>query len=524
MSENRDTQWAWRYHDLTKHSYWGVHRSRHQLDWDNRPSPFKIYPDIGPVPLSRHIAQTGAPALKAVASTGIDARGEAVPTLDQLASVLFYSAGVIREKTYPGGVIYFRAAACAGALYPNEVYVVCGDIEGLAAGVYHFGPGDFALRRLRGGDWRNNIVRATGSHPGAASAPVILIYTAISWRSTWKYRDRAYRYHFWDNGTILANALAMSAANGLPAEIVMGFVESEVNRLIAIDGQGELALSMLALGHTGAASSPSSSSATAEGPPEEELPELEPNVIPLSDCQVDYPSIREMHAASSLGDADEAGAWRNARVDRPSPAAAGGVVPLSPPRDEELPGAPIEEVIQRRASTRHFAARAISFADLSTILDRATRGVPADFLPDRQAQLNDIYVIVNRVDGLRPGAYFYRREEKALELLKEGEFSRRASYLTLEQPLGGDASATLFFMADLKSLLGAYGNRGYRAVQTEAGIIGGKAYLCAYAIKRGATGLTFYDDDVTEFFSPHAAGKSCIFVTAVGVPGKRPIY
>jgi SagB-type dehydrogenase family enzyme len=143
--------------------------------------------------------------------------------------------------------------------------------------------------------------------------------------------------------------------------------------------------------------------------------------------------------------------------------------------------------------------------------------------PDPQSQLNDIYIIVNRVDGLSPGAYFYRRDERALELLKEGEFSARAAYLTLEQSLGGDASATLFFMADLNSLLAAYGNRGYRAVQLEAGVIGGKVYLASYALNRGATGLTFYDDDVTEFFSPHAAGKSCVFVTALGVPGKRPL-
>jgi hypothetical protein len=50
----------------------------------------------------------------------------------------------------------------------------------------------------------------------------------------------------------------------------------------------------------------------------------------------------------------------------------------------------------------------------------------------------------------------------------------------------------------------------------EAGIIGGRLYLAAYAQRLGATGLTFYDDEVTEFFSPHAAGKSAIFLVALG--------
>jgi len=37
-----------------------------------------------------------------------------------------------------------------------------------------------------------------------------------------------------------------------------------------------------------------------------------------------------------------------------------------------------------------------------------------------------------------------------------------------------------------------FGNRGYRAVQLEAGILGGKLYLAAYAQRLGATGLTFF--------------------------------
>jgi ABC-type uncharacterized transport system YnjBCD ATPase subunit len=69
--------------------------------------------------------------------------------------------------------------------------------------------------------------------------------------------------------------------------------------------------------------------------------------------------------------------------------------------------------------------------------------------------------------------------------------------------------------------LNRLGNRGYRAVQLEAGITGGKLYLAAYAQRLGATGLTFYDDDVTSFFSPHGAGKSAIFLVAVGHSAKR---
>jgi len=51
--------------------------------------------------------------------------------------------------------------------------------------------------------------------------------------------------------------------------------------------------------------------------------------------------------------------------------------------------------------------------------------------------------------------------------------------------------------------------------------MGGKLYLAAYAQGLGATGLTFFDDDVTAFFSPHAAGKSVMFLVALGKPAPR---
>ena len=105
---------------------------------------------------------------------------------------------------------------------------------------------------------------------------------------------------------------------------------------------------------------------------------------------------------------------------------------------------------------------------------------------------------------------------REIECLKEGDFRSQARHLGLMQDLPGDAALDIFFLADLDSILERYGNRGYRAVQLEAGILGGRVYLAAYALRIGATGLTFLDDDVTTFFSPHAEGKSAIFLVAVG--------
>lgn len=507
---NRETEKALHYHEATKHSYWSIRTSVHYLDWDNQPLPFKIYRDLEPLALPSELPETGVATLDAVVGAP-DASGTQVPDLNVLAHILYYSAGITKTKRYPGGEVHFRAAACAGALYPIEVYVVCGDLPGLKAGVYHFSPRDFALRRLRAGDYRGVLVRATAREPAICRAPVILVQTAISWRSSWKYRDRAYRYHFWDDGMILANALAAATAHRMPAKVVMGFVDDEVNHLLGVDGEREMALTLFPLGR-----------ASVAPPPPDEVPDLRPETVPLSRSEVDYRLIREMHAASALSSVQEVEHWREAPSETREAPCGNNIFPLRSLAEDEWPRESLESVIRRRGSTRRFARKTIRWEELSTILDVATRGFPADFLKASGDHLNDLYLNVHAVEGMPAGAYFYCWRERALKLLREGDVRQSSQYLCLEQALGGDSSVTVFYLADLSSILGRYGNRGYRAAQLEAGIIGGKLYLGAYALGRGATGLTFYDDDVTEFFSPHAEGKSAIFVTALGVPGKRP--
>jgi SagB-type dehydrogenase family enzyme len=214
-------------------------------------------------------------------------------------------------------------------------------------------------------------------------------------------------------------------------------------------------------------------------------------------------------------------AWRGHTPISDFPPPAGPTIQLQPLSDAEMPRDPIEQVIQRRGSTRKFARTPITLPQLSTLLDRATRGVPADLLDPPGAQLNDLYLIVHAVEGLPPGAYVFHRDRGVLECLKQGNFRADAGYLGLEQELPADAAVAIFFLADLRPILQRFGNRGYRAVQLEAGILGGKLYLAAYAQRLGATGLTFFDGDVTRFFSPHAEGKSAIFLVALGHSAKH---
>ena len=511
---NRDAQATWKYHDGTKHSSWSIRNNPHFLDWANRPQPFKIYPKIEPFPLPRDLRQTGVAALYAISETVHSLPADTIPDLQDLARILYFSAGITKERAHPEGTFYFRAAACTGALYEIELYLVTGNLAGLDGGVYHFNPADVSLRLLRRGDFRGNLSQATAMETAVAHAPAIIICTGTYWRNAWKYQARTYRHFGWDNGTLLANMLAVSAASGLPAEVVLGFVDTEVNRLLDLDPRREVSLCLVAIGRTSESSRPALRAA----------PALSLETIPLSEHEVEYPAMLEMHDATVLKSEEEVLQWRGNQPIPSRTPVAGEAVRLQSLPEEVQPKDTIEQVILRRGSTRRFDKTAsITLAQLSVILDGATRGLPADFLQPPGGQLNDLYLIVHSVQGLTPGAYFFRRAQNTLELLKTGEFRAQAYHLGLEQELPAYACVDIFFLANLERILGQYGNRGYRAVQLEAGAIGGRMYLAVYAQHLGATGLTFFDDDVIEFFSPHAKGKSAIFLLAIGKPLKREL-
>src|SRR5216684_156501 len=388
MLKNRDIQAAWKYHEATKHSYGSVRSSAHFLDWANRPLPFKIYPAIKAIALPRDVPQTGVAALAAISEQVRAVGGDAVPDLQDLARILFFSAGITKQREYPGGEIYFRAAACTGALYEIELYVVTGELAGLDAGVYHFNPADVSLRPLRKGDFRGNLAQATAMESAVACARATIVCTGTYWRNAWKYGARTYRHFGWDNGTLLANMMAVAAASGLPAEIVLGFVDAQVNRLLDLDMRREVSLCLVPIGHTSESSLPAP----------REAPALGLETIPLSQHEVEYPAMLEMHAASSLESVEEVNQWRGKPPVLPSSALTGEAVRLPRPQEEEQPKDTTEQVILRRGSTRTFDnAASITLAQLSTILDYATRGLPADFLepPGGHGQLNDLYLIVH---------------------------------------------------------------------------------------------------------------------------------
>ena len=474
---NGDTQAARAFHDATKLSY---------INLLTKPPLYKIYPGLDQIPLPE-AKPPAMPALDAI--LGAPAPDAAPLDLAVIAQLLHYSAGLIRKRDLAvAGEVHYRAAASAGALYPIELYLVCGDLPGLAAGVYHYSPADNALIQLREGDYRGNLAAASAEE-SLASTLAIVVSTAVFWRSAWKYRTRGYRYCFWDNGTVLSNLLASANSLGQPTRVMAGFVDADVDKLLGVDSEQEASICVVALGqNTG-----------ARPYVVKALSDVDPGDLGFRDA-IAYPESDQLHVEASLTSGEEVQDWRGHTHDEVTRFAVA------------TESGSLGDAVLGRGSTRRFAREDISREHLDALLASSAATMFADF----GSGLTEPYLIVNAVEGLTPGAYHFSRETGELELLKEGEFRNEAGHLCFEQALGADASAVVYFMADVDAALNRYGNRGYRAAQLEAGVMGGNIYLAAHSLGLGATGMTFFDDAVTAFFSPDAAGKSLMFLVGLG--------
>ncbi len=527
--QNQDTAAAWRFHNGTK--YIGPTGLRDYADAEIlmgepphlvqamgeqnpaiEPLPYKIYTTLEPIPLPRDFPASDLPALEAIAATGEIQIASAVPDLNAIARLCLRSNGLLKRWRSPSGREFeFRAAGCTGARYHLELYLVCGEVPGLEAGVYQYAAHDHSLRQLRGGDYRAAVVAATGQEAAIAAAPVVAVWTSTFWRNAWRYQARAYRHVYWDTATALANLLAVAADARLPTRVVLGFADGQINALLDVDGEREAAVSLVALGRS-------------DDPPPAS-PEIRPLSLPtapLSEREIIFPEIGTIHAASSLASGAEASAWRAGAFVPAMPSPGEAPIPLQPLDAAALPTDPIDAVIERRRSNRHYAAETpISFAALSTILTASLQGTATDCLVPGAPPLFTPYLIVNNVSGLSPGAYAVHPGQQALEQLRTGEMHDTASRLACDQDYAADAHVNAYALTDLAPVLEHFGNRGYRVAQLEAALFGAKLQLAAHALGLGAVGSTSFDDEVTAHFSPHAAGKSFMFIAVFGAR-RRP--
>jgi SagB-type dehydrogenase family enzyme len=376
-------------------------------------------------------------------------------------------AGIVRSQPgrgYGGATMHWRAYSSAGALYPVEAYVAASD------GLYAFDALRRALVPLRTDDARRPIAEAAAA-PELREAGAIVVVTGIHKRTGWKYMERGYRHVWWDAGTMLANLLALAAADGVRPRLYTAFVDRELTAVVG--SEAEIPLALLAIGEDGGEPrAPSSVTSFVEA------------------LGRRYPLADAAHAASSLPDAGAVRAWR------------------SEPEGEEprLDRDELVRAIRRRSSVRRYSREELPRDALADLLAWSEAPIPADAPPVvRQV------VTVAAVEGLEPGTY-----DAGLNLLRgheEADLRERVGFAAMEQEHPRDAAVNVFQLANVEAVVETLGDRGYRWAQLEAGIRAGRLQIGAFMRGWGAAASTFFDDEVSALLE---TDESPLLMVAIG--------
>lgn len=490
------------YHDLT--GYRRHDLAGHSLNWSHQPSVFKNCPGTVDIPLPRNVEWQEKRLSDLLLEPPAGDVGAPLD-IERLSRVLFLTHALTAKARHGGVDFYYRSVASAGALYPFEMYVAVFGAQGLDPGFYHHKVFEQSLTLIRPGGFVGELTRLLC--PEADPPPALLfLLTSIFYRSSWKYRDRAYRYHLLDTGHLAENLSPALKSERLPYRFFYDFDDHAVNSLMGVDAGREACLVAVAAW-------------TARKEPTGGDDELGDAVEGLAEAsqvspgEVEYPSILEIHAASS-------------RIVEPtdvisSMSASLGLDlyderPISHPerRPESLGYA---DAVFKRRSMRNFVPDVMPadcFAGLLTLLC-------SDGGPDSEAVFpgNDAVAVgclTGNVEGSEPGFYLLDREKKTISSVFRRAVMRDMMRVCLDQAWLANCAAHFLFLTNLNLLEKNRGPRGYRHAMLAAGRLGQRLYLAATAMRLGCCGIgAFYDDEAARLLGLND-GSRLLYLVAVG--------
>jgi SagB-type dehydrogenase family enzyme len=407
------------------------------VDWNNPPNKFKFYPkDYTRIPL---LSQ------------------------NDNYNFLYLISGISAKKTYPGVEYYLRVNPSAGALYPNELYFQVRNIDGFEDGIYHLEVASSSavlLQKLEINEGIEELLELSYSVDG-----FIFFVSSLYFRSSWKYKNRAFRYCLLDAGHLIGTIEASSYLFDKDFELIYDFPKEKLNEFFSFD-EKEFFTSIVIAGKKQQSKKESFSLSlpTLDGASyiEENISFFEKN------------KLVEMAYKDSLKIVDKKAQEKSA------------IFNFQKQR--------LQDTIFKRRSIREFTKQSISKLEFESIMGVVNQAIKSDC--DEQV---DIYYTINRVEGYILGLY------KNGELLKTGDFNSKAGYLCLEQDLGTSSAVTFFLTSKGKN---------YQELYQKAGLLGHRLYIASNYLDIGCSGIgAYYDDEVCEFIEENTM---VLYALAIG--------
>lgn len=506
------------YHEDTKYDRNTIHRFR-SLDYSKKPDPFKDYQADNPISLLPFLPFSYIPFSRTPLPPA-PPQPSSPWGLAEISRILFFSYGVTAIMDSPKiEKTYMRAAPSAGGLYPAEIYLVTRDLPFLNDGIYHYQSREHHLVPLYEGFFWDKISSYFLHQPVLSDAGFFILVSGMYERSSWRYGERGYRRILLDSGHLLANLSLVGQEAGFLPFPISGFQDKALNSLLFLGDHNEACLSGLAMVHAESSFDPIPS--TPFSPSPAHPPYTPPDTPEVGEI------FRDFHRLSSIG-AEHLPplSWTDGEEFEPLVLSTSRFTPQREPiplADQQIDfGDNLTRTLLTRRSARQLSGEPLPFTDLSALLSFGYNLVsesetdpaapPVFFARD----LFSSYLVVHSVDVLMPGLYHFSPTSRELTLLRRGNMSEITCEFSLGQDLGRDASCVLIQVANLPKLVERYGNRIYRTLHMDSGIIGERLNLGAVHMGHGASGIGgFFDDEVAEFLGVPTS-SAILYVTVLG--------
>ncbi len=192
--------------------------------------------DIAPVPVHQAIAERRSVR---------DYRPDPL-SLPQLAFLLWATQG-IRGPVRHGHAL--RTVPSAGCRHPFETWLGVLNVTGLEPGLYRYLPVEHALAKAHNpADLRTALTAGAFGQRFCAQSAVVFIWTAIPYRTEWRYGPAAHKVIALAAGHVCQNPYLACEAIGAGTCAIAAYDQQAMDALLQVDGDTEFTIYLAPVG------------------------------------------------------------------------------------------------------------------------------------------------------------------------------------------------------------------------------------------------------------------------------------